>query len=302
MRVVDLFSGAGGSSTGLVAAGATVVAAVNHWPVAVASHAAAHPTTDHRCEDAAILDPTTLPAHDVLWASPSCTGHTKARGNDRPHHDAARATAWCVVRVAEAHLPRVLVVENVPEFTRWQLYPAWRHALTLLGYRLSEQIIDAADAGVPQHRKRLFVVGVRARRPLVLEQPRVPHRGAGLALDLLGGTWHPWASYAPASVARIRDAVRAQGPVCLVPYYGSASSHAGRSLSRPVGTLTTRDRYVVVVNDEARVLTVEEQLALSGFPRGYPLTGTRRDRVAQIGNAVCPPVAEWIGRQIARAA
>ena len=302
MNVVDLFCGAGGESEGLRAAGARILAAVNHWPVAVASHLAAHPTTAHHCEDAAILDPTTLPAHDLLWASPSCTGHTRARGVDRPHHDTARATAWCVVRVAEIHRPAVIVVENVTDFMRWELYPAWRMALTLLGYRLGEHVINAADCGVPQERERLFVVGTRSKRPLELPRPTAARVGAAKVIDLGAGSWRPWASYAPLSVARIRSAIRAQGSICLVPYYGSPSSHAGRSLARPIGTLTTRDRYVVVRGDEARVLTVAEQLALSGFPVGYPLTGTRREQVMQIGNAVCPPVATWLAREIARAA
>lgn len=302
MRVVDLFSGAGGESTGLRAAGASIVAAVNHWPVAVASHRAAHPEAAHFCEDAAILDPTTLPAHDLLWASPSCTGHTRARGVDRPHHDAARATAWCVLRVAESHRPPVLVVENVTDFRTWRLYPAWRLALELLGYALSESVIDAARCGVAQERRRLFVVGVRARHPLTLGTPDAATIAARSALDLDAGAWRPWSTYAPKSRARIAAAQARHGAEVLVPYYGSISSHAGRSLDRPIGTLTTRDRYVVVRGDVARVLTVEEQLALSGFPAGYPLTGTRRDRVAQIGNAVCPPVACWIARQIARAA
>lgn len=89
MRAVDLFAGAGGTTLGATWAGARVLTAVNHWPIAVQTHAAAHPETEHRCEDAAILDPTTLPAHDLLLASPSCTGHTRARGTDQPHHDAA---------------------------------------------------------------------------------------------------------------------------------------------------------------------------------------------------------------------
>ena len=299
MIAVDLFAGAGGSSTGLASAGITVAAAVNHWPRAVETHSRAHPGTVHHCEDAAVLDPTTLPAHDMLWASPSCTGHTRARGVDRPHHDTARATAWCVIRVAEIHRPRLIAVENVPEMRAWALWPAWTHALECLGYAWSAHVLDAADCGVPQERKRLIVVAARGRRAPALAAPSAPRVAARGCIDLDGGTWRPWASYAPASVARIRDAIRTQGPECLVAYYGSTSSHTGRSLDRPIGTLTTRDRYVVVRGDMARVLTVPEMLRLSGFPVGYPLAGTRRDQVMQVGNAVPPPLAAHVARQIA---
>jgi DNA (cytosine-5)-methyltransferase 1 len=300
-RIVDLFAGAGGTSTGATLAGCRVVAAVNHWPVAVASHALNHPSTAHHCEDAAVIDPTKLPAHEVLAASPSCTGHTRARGVEQPHHDAARATAWCVVRVAEAQRPRLVVVENVPELRAWVLYPAWRAALEALGYKLTETVLDAADCGVPQERKRLFIVGSRGRRAITPRVELQPHVPARAVIDLDAGDWNPWREYVPASVARIESAIRTQGRECLVPYYGSPSSHAGRSLDRPIGTLTTRDRYVVVRGDLARVLTVEEQLALSGFPPGYQLTGTRRDRVAQIGNAVPPPLASAVLRSVLEA-
>ena len=295
MKAVDLFAGAGGTTLGATWAGARVLTAVNHWPVAIQTHAAAHPETEHRCEDAAILDPTTLPAHELLLASPSCTGHTRARGVDRPHHDVARATAWCVVRVAEAQRPRLIVVENVPEMLSWVLYPAWRLALSDLGYRISEQVLDAADAGVPQERKRLFVVCTRSRRPFAVPQPaqeRVPARGC---LDLDAGTWSRWReAYVPKSVARIESAQRHHGPDVLVPYYGSASSHMGRSLDRPIGTLTTRDRYVLVRGDLARVLSLREQLRLASFPDTYPLAGTRADGVTQVGNCVPPLLARHV--------
>lgn len=110
-----------------------IVAAVNHWQLAVQSHQQNHPEAQHYCQDAALLDPRRLPPFDVLLASPECRGHTHARGKDRPHHDASRATAWCVVNVAEVTKPHYLVVENVPEFREWILYPLWRSALESLG-------------------------------------------------------------------------------------------------------------------------------------------------------------------------
>lgn len=299
-RVVDLFAGAGGTSTGAVMAGARVVAAVNHWRRAVETHALNHPVTRHFCEDAAVLDPTTLPPHDVLLASPSCTGHTRARGREQPHHDAARATAWCVIRVAEAQRPRSIVVENVPEMLSWVLYRAWRTALTDLGYRVSEQVLDAADAGVAQHRKRLFVVCTRGRRPVTIQAPSAPHISARACVDLDVGVWSEWSTWCVRSRARIVAAQRAHGPDVLIPFYGSATG--GRSLDRPIGTLTTVDRYALVRGARGRMLSVAELLRLSSFPASYALTGTRRDAVRLIGNAVPPLLACHVVRAVMEAA
>ena len=64
------------------------------------------------------MAPRDLPQHDLLISSPACQGHTQARGTDKPHHDASRATAWCVVNIAEVTRPATLVVENVPGLRR----------------------------------------------------------------------------------------------------------------------------------------------------------------------------------------
>ena len=71
IRFIDLFCGAGGSSTGLVEAGYELVLAVNHWHVAVATHEANHPGADHWCEDIDRTDMRRLTRDaEVLWGSP----------------------------------------------------------------------------------------------------------------------------------------------------------------------------------------------------------------------------------------
>jgi DNA (cytosine-5)-methyltransferase 1 len=197
-----------------------------------------------------------------------------------------------VIRVAEACEPRTVVVENVPEMLKWRLYSAWRMALTDLGYRVSEQVLDAADAGVPQHRRRLFVVATRGRRPVTVRQPSMPHVTARAVLDVDVGEWSPVAGHCARTLARVDAGRREFGDVFLVAYYGSETG--GRSLDRPIGTLTTVDRYALVRGDRMRMLTVAELTALQGFPAGYPLTGTHRDRVMQLGNSVPPPLARHV--------
>ena len=103
MDAIDLFAGAGGFTTGATAAGVRVVYAANHWRAAVDAHAANHPDVTHACQDLHQADWHKLPRHDLLLASPSCQGHSRARGKDKPRHDAARSTAWAVVSCAEVH-------------------------------------------------------------------------------------------------------------------------------------------------------------------------------------------------------
>ena len=293
MRAVDLFSGAGGFSTGARMAGAKVLWAANHWPLAVEWHAANHPGTAHACQDLQQADFTTLPDHDILLASPSCQGHSPARGKDKPHHDAQRATAWAVVTCAEVHRPAAVVVENVPAMARWVLYPAWCAAMHALGYALAPMVLDAADSGVPQHRQRLFIVATRSRHPIELQLPRREHVPAAATISVASGKWSainkPGRS--PATLARIAAGRRAFGDRFLAPYYGSGSGETGRSLGRPIGTLTTRARWAVIDGDRMRMVSAAEGRALMGFPVDYQLPANEAHAWGLLGNAVAPPQA-----------
>lgn len=294
MRAVDLFAGLGGFTEGARQAGVSVVWAGNHWRQAVDTHAENHPETEHACQDLHQADWRRVPRHDLLLASPCCQGHTRARGRDRPHHDASRSTAWAVVSAAEFHRPPVVVVENVREFHDWLLFPAWRAAMEALGYVLAPHILDAADHGVPQHRERLIIVATRTSAPLRLNLPRRPHRPASDVIDFGSGRWTPVASpgRAAATLARVASGRTRFGGRFVMPYYRSGSGLTGRSLNRPLGTITTLARWAVVDGDRMRMLTVDETRAAMGFPPGYRLpAGSVRLANMLLGNAVPPPLA-----------
>lgn len=210
LHIADLFCGAGGTSAGAVEAieslGYTArLTAINHWPVAVATHTVNHPDARHLCTSIDDANPRNLFSEgqlDLLWASPECTHHSVARGG-KPINDQSRATAWCVVRWAEALRPPVILVENVPEFLTWgpighngrplksrkgEVFRAWVAALRALGYRVDHRLLCSADYGDPTTRTRLFVQAVRGRRKIVWPDPT--HTKGG-ATDLLGSRL-PW--------------------------------------------------------------------------------------------------------------
>lgn len=298
MKAIDLFAGAGGFSTGARMAGLDVVWAANHWQVAVETHAANHPETAHVCQDLHQADWSRVPAHDILLASPCCQGHSKARGKTahNPQHDASRSTAWAVVSALEYHRPAYGVVENVPEFVQWKLYPAWRLALQALGYQVAPHIVDAADHGVPQHRERLYLVLSKSTRPLMLQMPQHKHVPAADIIDFSAGSWSPIEKpgRAAATLQRIANGRRAHGDRFVMPYYGSGSGTTGRSLARPLGTITTRDRWAIVDGDRMRMLNIDECRTASGFQREYRLPSDHKTALHLLGNAVCPPVARDI--------
>jgi DNA (cytosine-5)-methyltransferase 1 len=304
MKAIDLFAGAGGFSTGAAMAGVQVVWAANHWPAAVQVHANNHPDTAHACQDLQQADWTQVPAHDLLLASPACQGHSRASGKERAHHDALRATAWAVVSALECHRTEAAAIENVREFAAWALFPAWCAAMNALGYALSFNVVDAADHGVPQHRQRLFIVATRSKNPLDLRLPKREHTGIGDVIDWDVGKWSPVhkPGRSAATLERIRNGRARYGQRFVAPYFGSGSGLTGRCISRPIGTITTRDRWSVIDGDRMRMLNVTEAKRAMGFPDGYQLPERHKDAMHMLGNAVVPVVAADVIRALRAAA
>lgn len=295
MKVIDLFAGGGGFSTGATMAGHEVVWAANHWPDAVEWHSKNHPGAMHVCQDLHQADWSAVPGHDIMLASPCCQGHSKARGKAKgnPQHDASRSTAWAVVSAAEYHRPPVVIVENVPEFLDWTLYRPWELAMNALGYTVAPHVIDAADLGAPQNRIRMFLVLTLTKAPLLLNLPRYDHRPASSFIDFEAGNWQPIEKpgRAEATMERVANGRAAHGDRFLISYYGNTKT--GRSIHRPIGTITTRDRWGIVDGDRMRMLSRFECRDAMSFPDTYLMPENHRLAVHLMGNAVTPlPVSE----------
>jgi DNA (cytosine-5)-methyltransferase 1 len=104
-QAVDLFCGAGGTSTGLIQAADQLglkadLTAINHWDKAIETHSKNHPQVRHKCESLDNINPRKLFPEGrikLLLASPECTHHSNARGG-RPCSDQSRSGAWEIVR------------------------------------------------------------------------------------------------------------------------------------------------------------------------------------------------------------
>lgn len=189
--IVDLFAGGGGASTGIeMATGRQVDIAINHDAAAVSLHQANHPQTRHHVSDVFEVDPREVTEGrpvGLLWASPDCTFHSKARGG-KPFRDGAkkrRALAWVVTRWAGQVRPRVIMLENVEEFADWgplvgppgaqrpcrrragRTFRKWIRSLERLGYAVEWRELRACDYGAPTIRKRLFVIARCDGEPIV---------------------------------------------------------------------------------------------------------------------------------------
>ena len=160
-------------------------------------------------------------------------------------------TAFEVIRYAKALAPRWIIVENVVHMRFWPRYTEWRQGLKALGYHLTEQILNAADFGVPQSRKRLFVCADREPMPPPVKLPGTTRRSAEAILDLDGlYSFSPLRSKrrAKATLMRARRAIReiGSGAPFLLVYYGSDGAGGWQRLDVPLRTVTTLDRFAIV--------------------------------------------------------
>lgn len=225
LNITDLFCGAGGSSTGAIQVpGIEVRVASNHWDLAVETHNSNHPDADHICADISQIDPRYFPTSDILWASPSCTNHSRAKGrkqdtlqgdlfDERVPDEAAersRATMWDVVRFAEHHQYAAVIVENVIEVAAWLPFRAWLLAMDALGYdhqivSLNSMHAQAQGAPAAQSRDRLYVVFHRKgnRRPDVASMQR-PKAWCPACCEVVGSV-QSWKRQDSGGVGRYRS-------------------------------------------------------------------------------------------------
>lgn len=222
MLYIDLFCGAGGTSTGVENARldgeqcAKVIACVNHDANAIASHAANHPDALHFTEDIRTLELSPLIEHlakckaqypgavVVLWASLECTNFSKAKGG-QPRDADSRTLAEHLFRYIEAICPDYIQIENVEEFMSWgdmdengkpismdkgRLYQKWVRNVKKYGFDFDHRILNAADFGAYTTRKRFF--GIFASRGLPIVFPEPTHCKGGRQ-DMFGRLekWRP---------------------------------------------------------------------------------------------------------------
>lgn len=208
---IDLFCGAGGTSTGVERARlggvkiAKVIACVNHDSNAIASHAANHPDALHFTEDIRKLDLAPLVAHKrackeryprakvVLWASTECTNYSRAKGG-LPRDPDSRTLSEHLYRYIEALEPDIIQVENVIELMSWgdldenghpvsaeagRLYLKWVDHIKGYGYRYAYRIMNAADYGAYTSRRRYFGMFAKGDLPIVFPEPTHSKDGTG---------------------------------------------------------------------------------------------------------------------------
>lgn len=336
MLAISLFSGAGGLDVGFHAAGFRTHLAIEMDATACETlkkntdyapkHVWQKPIEDVTDDELlACVGERTI---DVVIGGPPCQPFSKsgfwARGDVARFNDPrARTTFEHFVRVMRLVKPRALLLENVTGLAlrgRDEGLRFLEGRLRALGYRLSRQILNAADFGVPQSRERLFMIGVRGDDDVRFVFPSGTFGGEGqparrTAWDGL------WNVKPPKDVDELRVRGRWGSLLRTIPEGENYLHHTARgagdelfgwrtrywafllklSKSRPSWTITAQPAQANgPFHWESRRLSRRELARLQTFPDDYAFEGTIEDVQRQIGNAVPPVLAEVLAREIRR--
>lgn len=305
-KVVSLFTGCGGSDAGLIAAGYEIVFANDNSQYAKAMYEANLPATTYDCKD--VRDVKTFPAADLLVGCYPCQGFSQ--GGARDSKKRVNYLYREFDRALRQIKPRAFVVENVRGMQRSDFKHLLRNQLIrfrMAGYAVDYKVLDAAHYGVPQHRRRIFIVGIRTTLGVRFVFPSPTHTGTEHAelktvKDAIAGMpewptgqfldhdfhWHymsrdrrcDWLAPSKTILANARH----------MPLH---------PISPPL-VKEGPDKWHWSSNSPRRRFSYPEAARLQGFDERwtFPEHGSLMQKYRAIGNAVPPPFFERIGKAL----
>lgn len=350
-NAIELFSGCGGLSSGLENAGFQILSVVEIDPTASATYRVNHPNVDVVVKDVREVKASYfLKKHnlrrgelDLLAGCSPCQGFSRLRNGEDADSDPRNQLVFEYLRLVRGLFPKTILMENVPGLTNTprglKVFEPVKKELESLGYQVDYKIIDTADYGVPQFRKRFVLLGSRCkRRPITI--PAATHADpamirAGMALlpwntvhiafegiPPLGNgetdpnnLLHTCSKNGELNLRRIRAVPHNGGSrnafppdlvlQCHLDYPNGYRDVYGRiRWDRPSPTLTGGCINITkgrfIHPEQDRGISLYEASKLQTFADGYTFEGNMGQIALQIGNAVPVKFAEVMGTALYR--
>lgn len=340
VNVVSLFAGGGGSSTGYRMAGCNVLAASEFIQAARATYAANYPDAILFPQDVRVLSGAEILSAiglgvgelDILDGSPPCASFSAAGNRDadwgkvKSYSDTKQRTDDLFLeyaRIVKEVQPKVFVAENVAGITtgaakvslgdsQMGLFgeheKTFYHVLRDCGYRIALKVLDAADYGVPQHRRRLIIIGVRNDLPATATHPRPTVQKHVTLREAFASIENTPEELAAVDIRRyeiwnrLQAMPRDESLIVTGDDYGDGYFSLKRippdavcsTLTQTAGNLGAAS----IVHWDDRKFTIPELKAIMSFPQSYILTGTYAQQAERLGRAVPPLMMKAIASHI----
>lgn len=298
MKVVSLFSGAGGLDLGFKMAGHEIIWANDLYSDAVMTYKL-NIGNHIVCKDIKNIPSEDIPECDIVIGGFPCQGFSVA--NTKRHESDTRNELYKeLIRVIQAKKPKFFLAENVKgllSFCKGKVFQMILSDFESLGYKIKFKLFNAANYGVPQKRERVIIVGTRNDLDFTYEFPAETH-------SQTPSLWQkPWISVGEA----LRDIPDPDSPNNLKNHeyshyklrFNGYIGHRKIDPTQPAPTVTARgdDRGGVVIlhhPSNTRRMSCRELAIVQSFPLDFEFYGTRSSVYRQIGNAVPPLMAKAI--------
>ena len=290
MRTVDLFAGCGGLSLGFQNAGFEIIAAFDNWEPAIRVY---RDNFNHKIYKADLGDDNVKKniqdlSPNIIIGGPPCQDFSSAGKRDETLGRADLTISFAKI-IAEVQ-PLFFVMENVERIQKSKIFKEALLIFKSAGYGISVCVLDASYCGVPQSRKRLFVIGHKFSNDNFLNQYIIKNQASKpmTIYDYLGNSLgieyyyrHP-RSYLRRGVFSIYE-----------------PSPTIRGVNRPIPKgYSKHNGDPIEINDDLRPLTTKERSLIQTFPIEFVFNGTKTDLEQVIGNAVPVKLAEFVAKCI----
>lgn len=333
-NVLDLFCGCGGLSKGFEDAGYNVLLGIDFWDVSLQTYKYNHKNADILLADLSVFDLKKLQLDkdiDVIIGGPPCQGFSLA--GKRDVNDPRNKLYQAFVRAVEYFKPKAFVLENVPNLisiANGAVKDSIIRDLEALGYHVVYKVLNASDFGVPQHRRRVFFVGLLDKNKIFTFPEQEKHKVTTFEAlsDLPEHSVIDGAPYLCEPLSDYQKEMRQNSGVIfnhqtsnhseqtkkiisLVPDGGNYKNLPAElqktrrvhiawtrfNSAKPSNTIDTGHRHHFHYKYN-RIPTVRESARLQSFPDDFKFFGSKTDQYKQVGNAVPPKMAESIANQL----
>ena len=292
IRVVDLFAGCGGMSLGFQNAGFRVVAAYDNWKPAVEIYSKnfTHPIFDLDLGGRDAVNEISKHRTEVIIGGPPCQDFSSAGHRDETRGRADLTTAFANI-VCEIR-PKYFVMENVPRAQKSRVFSRALGKFRRAGYGLSVVVLDASRCGVPQIRKRLFVIGGLTFKEGQLEQSLLEGQDEKqkTLFDYFGDSLGFKHYFRVPRTYQRRGVFSIYEPAMTV-----------RGVDRPVPSgYPGHPKDSTKLRKGIRTLTQRERSQVQTFPSDFCLDVPKTSANLLIGNAVPVKLAEYVAKELLR--
>lgn len=311
MKVVSLFSGAGGLDLGFVRSGAQIIWANDIDPDSVKTYA--ENVGDHIVlGDIEKIKESDVPDADAIIGGFPCLGFTVAKGKSRTVLDPHNFLYLEFLRITKYVRPKYFLIENVPGMIRGKDFKNFFEKMIQdfvdSGYTIKYKVLRAADYGVPQTRDRVIIVGARNDIEYHFEFPDPTHSGKAV-LRIDDNHLQPWVTLKEAIGdlpqnydERIPNHAGTKHKVKINGYVGNRVLYWDKPSPTIMGRGSRTGGPVIHPHPSLkRRLSVRETARIQSFPDNFIFFGSISSQYAQVGNAVPPLLAFRLGQQMMRA-